>query len=749
MGPADNSQEPAPSGTVPQSGSVSASDPATAPTLAPRPIDSAGPGPGGRVRYFGDYEILEEIARGGMGVVYKARQISLNRPVALKMILAGALATPESRQRFRMEAEAAANLQHPNIVAIHEVGEHEGQQYYSMDFVEGKNLAQLAGGRPLPAKHAATYVKTIAEAVHFAHQRGTLHRDLKPQNVLIDAGDRPRITDFGLAKRVEVDRGLTRTGDVLGSPSYMPPEQADMRPSEIGPQSDVYSLGAILYELLTGRPPFRGATTWETLSQVVQTPPVPPRKLNPEVPRDLETICQKCLEKRPERRYHSARELAEDLERFVSLEPIHARRVNPARRMWLWLLRHPWIITAIVSTFVVALLLLACGLWAEIRFLVWQRAHPDYVRAPGPWSSRLRVLRSFDFMFFNVGVLALIYFWHRRLAGLKRSLDPQALAHPGTALETLAYGVVGGVGTLAAIAWGVTLTEAYIWEGSGSIMDLLKIPALSWISTPLLVTAARDAARTNRTPESVTDAKSAGHPWGLWPTLGFSLAVLFSWLAATAFVAMLYPPSAEVPRLESGQETLAFASPEDGTFLAVSALFLGVLSALVCLFCAALKRGISLRSYFALRVVPVRQLAYWIAVALVIAATSDMLGAFWGRPIVPDSMLRAYRSVIFEPLLWIAIVIGTLSQEVFFRGFLFAGIRQSRLGDFGAVAVIAAAAAIQSQNGLYGISTAFVLGLALGYARIRTDSLVVPLFMSGVTAALAMLEAAIFVHVLR
>jgi eukaryotic-like serine/threonine-protein kinase len=257
----------------------------------------AAPASGPTIRYFGDYELVEEIARGGMGVVYKARQMSLNRPVALKMILAGEWATPEARQRFRAEAEAAANLQHPNIVAIHKVGEHEGQQYFSMDFIAGKNLAELVRGNPLSPQRAASYVKTIAEAIHFAHRRGILHRDLKPQNVLIDADDRPRITDFGLAKRVETDSGLTRTGDVIGSPSYMPPEQASSRPDEVGPRSDVYSLGAILYELLTGRPPFRGATTWETICLVLQTPPVSLRQLNPAVPRDLETICLKCLEK--------------------------------------------------------------------------------------------------------------------------------------------------------------------------------------------------------------------------------------------------------------------------------------------------------------------------------------------------------------------------------------------------------------------------------------------------------------------
>ena len=220
---------------------------------------------GARLKYFGDYELLEEIARGGMGVVWKARQTSLNRDVALKMIRAGALASPDEVERFLREAEAAANLQHPNIVAIHEVGEHGGQHYFSMDYVAGRDLGALVKDGPLSPQVAARYVKIIAEAIHFAHQRGTLHRDLKPQNVLIDAADQPRITDFGLAKIMKDDSRLTQSGVVMGSPSYMPPEQAAGRQGDIGPASDVYSLGAMLYELLTGRPPFRGATAMATL----------------------------------------------------------------------------------------------------------------------------------------------------------------------------------------------------------------------------------------------------------------------------------------------------------------------------------------------------------------------------------------------------------------------------------------------------------------------------------------------------
>jgi hypothetical protein len=296
-------------------------DPAA--TVAPDVAQPAGPL--GTVRYFGDYELLAEIARGGMGVVFKARQVSLDRLVALKMILAGQLASPADVQRFRTEAKASANLKHANIVAIHEVGEHEGQHFFSMDYIAGKSLAQIIRENPLPAARAARYVQTVAEAIHHAHQLGTLHRDLKPSNVLIDEADRPHVTDFGLAKRLRGDAGLTMTGQVLGTPSYMPPEQAAGRPEQVGPASDVYSLGALLYELLTGRPPFRAESVFDTIMQVVNTEPVPPRLLNAKVPRELDTICLKCLEKDAKKRYGSAQELADDLGRYLTGEPIRAR----------------------------------------------------------------------------------------------------------------------------------------------------------------------------------------------------------------------------------------------------------------------------------------------------------------------------------------------------------------------------------------------------------------------------------------
>ncbi|HVC93524.1 MAG TPA: serine/threonine-protein kinase [Pirellulales bacterium] len=282
---------------------------------------------------FGAYKLLHEIARGGMGVIYKARQVRLNRIVALKMILTGQLASEADLVRFRTEAEAAAALQHPNIVAVHEVGEHEGQCYFTMDFVEGQSLASLIRESPLSAVRAAHYVRTLAEAMQYAHEKGTLHRDLKPANVLIDRFDKPQITDFGLAKRIAGGSDLTGTGQILGTPSYMPPEQAQGKHDQIGPPSDVYALGAILYELLTGRPPFRAETPLDTLMQVLDAEPAAPRLLNPTVPRDLEDICLKCLEKAPHARYPSAQALADDLGAFLRGEPVSAERGAVSRLM--------------------------------------------------------------------------------------------------------------------------------------------------------------------------------------------------------------------------------------------------------------------------------------------------------------------------------------------------------------------------------------------------------------------------------
>jgi serine/threonine protein kinase len=277
---------------------------------------------------IGGYEILEVIGHGGMGVVYKARQLGLNRLVALKMILAGASASPENLARFRAEAEAVAQLAHPNIVQIYEIGEQNGCPFLALEYVGGGSLAQQLDGTPLGPAQAAQLVIAMATAVQHAHERGVVHRDLKPANVLLLADGMPKIADFGLAKRTDSDYATTQTGAILGSPSYMSPEQAAGAIDKIGPTTDVYALGVILYELLTGRPPFKGATLLETIEQVREHDPVSPRSLQPKTPRDLEVICLKCLEKQPRRRYASAAALADDLQKYLHGEPIEAHSLT-------------------------------------------------------------------------------------------------------------------------------------------------------------------------------------------------------------------------------------------------------------------------------------------------------------------------------------------------------------------------------------------------------------------------------------
>jgi eukaryotic-like serine/threonine-protein kinase len=344
------------------------------------------------------YEILEELGRGGMGVVYKARQKSLNRLVALKVILGAGHAGADQLARFRAEATAAAQLQHPNIVQVFEVGEHDGQPFFSLELVDGGSLADRLRGEPQPPRDAAELVRTLALAVHHAHERGVVHRDLKPANVLLsskfqvlgskskDTSDNSsgspgsrnlepgtwnlelKVTDFGLAKQRAAESHLTASGAILGTPSYMAPEQA-AGDKAVGPAADVYALGAILYECLTGRPPFRAAAVMDTVLQVLHDDPVPPSRLQPRLPRDLETICLKCLTKKPDARYTSAAALADDLGRFLSGDTILARPASPVTKLWRWAWRHPAVATVafVLAVPLPVVLAVMVFLWAEAR----------------------------------------------------------------------------------------------------------------------------------------------------------------------------------------------------------------------------------------------------------------------------------------------------------------------------------------------------------------------------------------------
>ncbi len=371
----DDPDGPCPScipGTVPIAG---LSDP----TIV-HPQAAMGPALG--VGDFGDYELLGEIARGGMGIVFRARQVRLNRPVALKVVLSGSFADEAEIRRFYQEAEVAAGLDHPGIVPVFEFGEHQGKPFFSMGLVEGRSLAQAIAGGPLPARLAAEIVRQVAEAVRYAHERGVVHRDLKPANVLLDADGRPRVTDFGLAKRMASDSQLTATGQVMGTPSFMAPEQA--QGEAVGPPADVYALGAILYAILTGRPPFQAANPIETLAQVVSEEPAPPRRLNREVDRDLEAICLKALEKAPKHRYATAADLAADLDRFLRGEPVAARTKGLPYGLRVWLrtrLKTTFRLAAVasVTTLLLVYLMLAVPLRAAADSIlsVYAQRFPD------------------------------------------------------------------------------------------------------------------------------------------------------------------------------------------------------------------------------------------------------------------------------------------------------------------------------------------------------------------------------------
>jgi serine/threonine protein kinase len=369
------------------------------PFLAGPTVGTGGPPSSSPLPEVPGYEILEVIGHGGMGIVYKARQVKLNRPVALKMILSGG--TPLDLARFRTEAEAVASLEHPNIIRIYEVGEYASHPFLVLEWADGGNLAEHLAGAPLPARSAAMMLLPLARAAAFAHARGVIHRDLKPANVLLASGDGrpnrpdgtdkvhrsdpshlshsvvPRITDFGLAKKLDADEGHTQTGAVLGTPSYMAPEQALGQTRHAGPATDVYALGAVLYEMLTGRPPFVGSSLLETLEQVREHDPVPPRQLQPAVPHDLEVICLKCLHKGPADRYASADELAADLRAYLDGEPIRARTLSTLEQI-VRAIRHHNLDERVAAAGTILLLWAPLCLLAHLAAYIFFRASPDF-----------------------------------------------------------------------------------------------------------------------------------------------------------------------------------------------------------------------------------------------------------------------------------------------------------------------------------------------------------------------------------
>jgi serine/threonine-protein kinase len=475
------------------------------------PDATVGPDPGRTAGYretslgsaasFGDYEILEELGRGGMGVVYKARHVTFQRLVAIKMILSGGQAGAEQTARFLVEARAVARLQHPNIVQIHEIGEHDGLPYFSLEYADGDNLATKLKGSPPSDMEAARLVELLARAVHYAHGRGIVHRDLKPANILLTADGIPKIADFGLAKFLSDDSGATRTGAILGTPSYMAPEQATGKARDIGPAVDIYALGAILYELLTNRPPFRGESIQETLRLVEEQPPEPPHVHNPRVDRALEAICLKCLEKAAKDRYPSAQALAEDLAAYLRGDPVHAERGTVSRLFWV-ILR---------ETRYTEVMTLWSGIWMGMAvayfficlaksLLVWQG-----VQSHGPffalwvamcltvlglfWFCRLRSGPSLSHVerqivqilcFFGVGFF-LTAWQYQRVGAPIAGLPPILVLEFAVATGCIAALLGGSFYVMAAACVGTAVLEA-LWPEVGPLISgVFCSPALFWL----------------------------------------------------------------------------------------------------------------------------------------------------------------------------------------------------------------------------------------------------------------------------
>lgn len=412
------------------------------------------------------YEVLSELGRGGMGVVYLARHLELKRLVALKMILAGAHADERTRSRFRGEAEAVARLQHPGIVQIHDVGELEGRSFLALEYINGSNLADFLNGVPLAALPAAILIESVARTMHYSHLQGIVHRDLTPRNILLaqvadSSGIRlrpqsvacvaPKITDFGLAKDLDCGAGQTHTGMVMGTPSYMAPEQAQGKNSEIGPHTDLYALGAVLYELLTGRPPFLAGSPLDTLRQVIDQDPVSPKQIQPGVPRDLETICLKCLNKEPHRRYNSAAELADDLVRFQRNEPILARPVHWSERLWKWGRRRPAVAGLLLTLCLFALTFVAGSLVYNARL----RVERDRAR-----QNLLVTLRAIDEMIVQVGE--------------KQLVDEPGMVTKRRDLLSSALELYDLLLTQDRNDPGVQLATAQAWRGKADVLRLLE-----------------------------------------------------------------------------------------------------------------------------------------------------------------------------------------------------------------------------------------------------------------------------------